>query len=293
MFSFQAKGQTLTLTSLSLDDNPICSNAPTLFKMEIDPSNSFCYYDIDVFVQYSVHSSGPWSSIFNVSNNLSTSGNNNITIVTNLPSGSSPGYYRFYITYKYDSNCGTPNCNGDYCNKNAASSAIYVQVLAVSAGPDRIRGGCCGSVTIGSPAISGAIYLWSPSTGLSSTTVAQPSANPATTTVYTMQITYGSTVCTDQVQVSYGGVSCCRLGDIENATHSVFPNPASESVTVTNKTLISSITIYDLQGRNIKEINGDLSAEMIINLAGMKPGVYILGIVDGDGNIFKEQLRVR
>jgi hypothetical protein len=51
------------------------------------------------------------------------------------------------------------------------------------------------SATIGTSAIGGNTYSWSPATGLSSTTIAQPTANPITTTTYTVTVT-GSNGCT-------------------------------------------------------------------------------------------------
>jgi len=51
------------------------------------------------------------------------------------------------------------------------------------------------SGTIGTTGIAGNIYNWSPSTGLSSATIAQPVASPNATTIYTVTVT-GSNGCT-------------------------------------------------------------------------------------------------
>jgi hypothetical protein len=58
--------------------------------------------------------------------------------------------------------------------------------------------------TIGEAAVSGNIYAWSPATGLSSATVANPIANPTMTTTYIVTVTTISTGCaaTDQVTVT-------------------------------------------------------------------------------------------
>ncbi|MBL7773540.1 MAG: hypothetical protein JNM95_11810 [Chitinophagaceae bacterium] len=73
----------------------------------------------------------------------------------------------------------------------------------VDAGPDKE---VCSSnaVLIGTPSISGVSYSWSPSTGLSATNIAQPTANPSTTTTYTVTAT-GANGCTstDVVTVSF------------------------------------------------------------------------------------------
>ena len=51
------------------------------------------------------------------------------------------------------------------------------------------------SVSIGTSAVSGFTYAWTPTTGLSSSTAAQPTATPNTTTTYSLVITNLSTGC--------------------------------------------------------------------------------------------------
>ncbi len=67
---------------------------------------------------------------------------------------------------------------------------------------------CIGTaVQIGNPAIPGVTYQWSPSTGLSNPTLAQPMANPASTTTYTLIATFPGSCsgnATDQVTVTVG-----------------------------------------------------------------------------------------
>ena len=55
--------------------------------------------------------------------------------------------------------------------------------------------------SIGSTTVSGVAYSWSPSTGLSSTNVSNPIANPTTTTTYTLITTNMSNGCTAADQV--------------------------------------------------------------------------------------------
>jgi uncharacterized repeat protein (TIGR01451 family) len=74
---------------------------------------------------------------------------------------------------------------------------IRVTVLpkpSANAGP---AGAICSgsSRTIGTASVSGNTYLWSPSTGLSSATIAQPTASPSATTTYTVTVT-NATGCT-------------------------------------------------------------------------------------------------
>jgi hypothetical protein len=57
--------------------------------------------------------------------------------------------------------------------------------------------------SIGSSPVTGNVYSWSPSLGLSSTTIANPTANPTASTTYTVLVTNSSNGCwnTDQVTV--------------------------------------------------------------------------------------------
>lgn len=115
---------------------------------------------------------------------------------------------------------------------------------AANAGPDRNNNCwfCCNppvtSVTLGTPAVSGFTYSWSPATALSSTTAAQPTASPCGNTVYTLTVTATGNVCpptTDQVLVlTNTSVACCRVapgattGEKPPFNFNVYPNPSPD-----------------------------------------------------------------
>ncbi|MBE0640428.1 MAG: hypothetical protein IH599_00225, partial [Bacteroidales bacterium] len=83
-----------------------------------------------------------------------------------------------------------------------ASDTVNVKPAATAdAGPDKSI--CRGdSVQIGMLAEQGATYLWSPSTGLSATNIANPIASPTSTRTYTLRVTKGSCTRTDNVIVT-------------------------------------------------------------------------------------------
>ena len=56
-------------------------------------------------------------------------------------------------------------------------------------------------VQIGTPAVSGYSYQWTPSTGLSASNVASPLANPAASTTYVLTVTNNSNACTSSSPV--------------------------------------------------------------------------------------------
>ncbi|QLH47874.1 MAG: hypothetical protein HWD58_21070 [Bacteroidota bacterium] len=65
----------------------------------------------------------------------------------------------------------------------------------VDAGMDKNLDCTTTSTTIGTTAIGGNTYSWSPSTGLNATNIAEPTASPSSSTTYTVTVT-GSNGCT-------------------------------------------------------------------------------------------------
>jgi hypothetical protein len=72
------------------------------------------------------------------------------------------------------------------------------------AGADHTLTYSCECVTLGStcPPFPEAIYSWSPTTGLSDPSAANPTACPASTTVYTLTVSDQNSICTETDQVS-------------------------------------------------------------------------------------------
>ncbi len=112
-------------------------------------------------------------------------------------------------TTLYTVTVSNPNC------PNTATDQVTVNVKELptaNAGSDQT---ICPkeSVTIGSPAIAGTTYNWSPSTGLSCTTCAQPTAAPGSTTLYTLEASNFCGTVEDQVSVSLQENSIADAGD--------------------------------------------------------------------------------
>ncbi|MEZ4844063.1 MAG: hypothetical protein R3A43_07400 [Bacteroidia bacterium] len=83
---------------------------------------------------------------------------------------------------------------------------VVVMAHAANAGPD--KGACAGVATLieAEPVVgyTGVTYSWSPSTGLSATNIAQPMANPGSTTTYTLT----------QVLTKSGGGTCTTTDQV-------------------------------------------------------------------------------
>ncbi len=119
----------------------------------------------------------------------------------------------------------TPGLYGIQIYKQAVSSS-----LTANAGSDQLAT----PVTIGGgPTASGGTspytYSWSPAAGLSSATAANPSANPATTTIYTVTVTdFVGNTASDSMWVAVGGSTVTTLSSIPAAT-----GPYGTAVTLT------------------------------------------------------------
>jgi len=65
-----------------------------------------------------------------------------------------------------------------------------------------------------------------------------------------------------------------------NAT--IFPNPAHNSIKI--NTTINSLMIYDINGKLVKEFKGEFDVMSEFNLSNLDSGIYILNIINNNGN---------
>lgn len=86
------------------------------------------------------------------------------------------------------------------------------------------------SVVIGNQAFTGATYSWLPATGLSSTTVAQPTATPAVTTLYTVTVTFYNEL---------GSPACTKTGTVTVTV-------SAPAITMGDEAVCPSGAVYDL-----------------------------------------------
>ena len=124
------------------------------------------------------------------------------------------------------------------------------------------------SVSIGSSSVAGNTYNWTPSTGLSSSVVSNPTANPSVTTTYTLTETITATGCTKSntvtvnvnslptavIQTSGNTTFCAGNSLTLTATSASSYNwnngATSQSITVTTLTGNYSVTVTDANGCN-------------------------------------------
>ncbi|MCC7302625.1 MAG: T9SS type A sorting domain-containing protein [Bacteroidia bacterium] len=181
-------------------------------------------------------------------------------------------------------------------------SAVFVNAqctIVADAGPNTIQMPCCAPPTIGgSPTGSSTgcsctlfSYSWSPSTGLSSTTVANPTAAPGATTTYTVTVTHQTCgYATDAVTVTYRqDLSCCRIGDIleaptkPNSEITIFPNPSGGefNLKLPASSELKSVRVYNSVGELIQEQTAK-EGVVSIDIRNQSNGLYFIQVVCGD-----------
>lgn len=70
--------------------------------------------------------------------------------------------------------------------------------------------------------------------------------------------------------------------NIEDKTLNVYPNPASESITITSKNGLNNATInlYDLTGKIILQKTSIRGSNSLLNLSSLQKGIYLLEVID-------------
>lgn len=239
-------------------------------------------------------------------------GFNAIAIATNLrsqsgflpvPSYTSVGQGWYKLTVDW-----TPSSTGSYyiligytslCTDfNQNSSVWHLDEVSITckadAGPDRTNttyDNCCtqkgcSAVSIGTPAISGYSYSWTPCNGTLSPNcnVAQPTAAPCATTIYTM--TVSSTFClaaSDAVKVTTNTWICCAPNrqvenDITSPDLSIYPDPSNGQISIESLDVMQSITITDLSGRTVYTATGIDANRASVNLSQQPKGIYLVRV---------------
>ncbi|MBU1720604.1 MAG: PKD domain-containing protein [Bacteroidetes bacterium] len=133
------------------------------------------------------------------------------------PSGylSNPNVAQPIATPQVTTNYTVTVINADGCSATDAVTVTVTPVTLANAGPnDTIECGDTVPVIIGTPAVAGMVYSWSPATGLSNPSIAQPSALPSGTTNYTLTVsdTVNGCISTDVVLVKVNNTPYVEAG---------------------------------------------------------------------------------
>lgn len=202
--------------------------------------------------------------------NVSVAGS---TIITNgtLSSGSGPAIYNFNVSpgqainIAYTSGSFPAECYYRvYDGANGTGTMIYQSTVGSQPSANQsITNSCSASP----PAI---VYSWSPATGLSASNIANPTASPSTTTIYTLTITSSGCAASDQLTINVKQVTP--------------PTSISGAMTICNGT---PITLTSVGGEvvhypfttNLNDISGNA-----LNLSGAGGTISAAGLTLTNGS---------
>lgn len=139
-------------------------------------------------------------------------------------------------------------------------------------------------------ATGGITYSWSPVTALSCTSCPSPTANPATTTSYSVTVA-DANGCQDTVITTVTVDPCTGLETIEDKNIKIYPNPLSSSLLTIelNAGGIKEFTLYDARGRTVRIIN--TSASVIqMERGDLENGIYFWKITNEGSTLGKGKL---
>lgn len=110
----------------------------------------------------------------------------------------------------------------------------------------------------------------------------------------TIYIAFRHHDCTNQDFLSIDDVEVIETtASVDSAlagSFSVYPNPAKDVVNIANSISaeINTITIADINGRTVKQINVNGAVDSQINIAELNAGVYFVNISSSEGSLTKK-----
>ena len=102
-----------------------------------------------------------------------------------------------------------------------------------------------------------------------------------------------TTIKYDNYVVSAVNTTTATVNDIVSTKFNVYPNPATDVITITNTESIGidKITVADINGRIAKTNNYNQQAEIQLNVSDLNAGVYILNVSTKEGTATKKFIK--
>jgi|GEM_PF-4399760 len=103
-------------------------------------------------------------------------------------------------------------------------------------------------------------------------------------------------------QVDYDGAfeyskivtAVVSANDAQGVSAKLYPNPASDQVTISSNKGVKTLTLFDSKGAVVRsEILNDLATQTNLNIAGLQAGLYIVSIQTNDNQFATEKLIVK
>jgi Zn-dependent metalloprotease len=179
------------------------------------------------------------------------------------------------VTTTYSVTGANGNCT------NAANAVVTVNTLP-TIGVSALQDSLCTGGSTGINATGGVTYNWSPSSSLSSSTGANVTASPTVTTVYNVSGTdaNGCMSTASQTIVVNGCAGINNNGGI--AVIAVYPNPAHDNLVVSAPHLIKSITVVDMIGKTLLNLQPENETKVSMDVSSFPAGVYFVKVNTGD-----------
>jgi hypothetical protein len=140
---------------------------------------------------------------------------------------------------------GASSTNNALSINNNTSNNTSGPFISTIADTTIINGNC---ITLSTSGIGATSYSWSPSNGLSDPNIANPVANPTTTTIYTVTGTGSSAGCRNQATV------IVNVNNNNGATSISYPSQISTAITTVQNVALTGITngVFTANSANLK-----------------------------------------
>lgn len=95
------------------------------------------------------------------------------------------------------------------------------------------------------------------------------------------------TVIVDYFLTSTGQITCTTTGISEKEKNALnlYPNPSSDYIQLTETSAVQQLVVYNILGAPVKTFN--VSASQIYNIAILPKGVYLVELINGNGEVVK------
>lgn len=120
-------------------------------------------------------------------------------------------------------------------------------------------------------------YQWSPSATLSSASGTTVTATPTTTTTYTVTGTQFEG-CTNTETITVTVEDCASIGEQDEVVFELYPNPATDVITLTGDVTIGQVELLNNNGQVIRTV-----AASTISISDLAAGTYFVRITHANG----------
>lgn len=222
---------------------------------------------------------------------LASSNDQAWTIVNNIGDSSTLWYVPVTMYSMMDGIYAVSINNGDWCyDMGPTYEVTFLEEFETSIDPI-VDDTLCTTDGLISLTASDTIGTWSSDCGacLDSNGVFDVDiANIGTNTIY---YSVSNSVCTIHDSITIVVEQCVGINEIEKETLSIYPNPASTSVTIVAESKIEKIKLVDLHGRLHDRITALDTTKSIVDLSDYAQGIYLIEVTTNSG-VFVNKLIV-